>query len=425
MRVLFLTIVLLIQGIGNAQKIDCSIQINEYQEFLSVRNFTDAKLPWEFVAKNCPKQSVSVYTDGIQIYQYQIEIASTPEDKEKSVRELMKLYDQFYKNFPENAQDFEIKKAMALVDNGIDSKDEIFALFENGFAKAADKVTEGNTIFSYFKSYNENFKAGDKKISTEKYIEKYAQLNQLLNTLLVANTSKSDEYQATLKSLKSISKEVINCDNLSEYYEKNSAAYDQNQQWLESGLELLKPNCSNKPIFLTLAQKKYDLKKSVKSAEYLAIASLKNRKSDDARKYYEESATLEQNQIEKAQKYYYIGTSLYNNNLPKIKEYLSKSIAIDPKNTKAYVFLAETYANSAERCGKNNFEKKAIYSLAVQTAKKALVHEPKSARTVESIVAKYNAKALTKDEISKAKLTGKSYKIECDINETIEFSSAK
>ena len=72
MRVLFLTIVLLIQGIGNAQKIDCSIQINEYQEFLSVRNFADAKLPWEFVAKNCPKQSVSVYTDGIQIYQYQI-----------------------------------------------------------------------------------------------------------------------------------------------------------------------------------------------------------------------------------------------------------------------------------------------------------------------------------------------------------------
>ena len=152
---------------------------------------------------------------------------------------------------------------------------------------------------------------------------------------------------------------------------------------------------------------------------------MKNRKSDDARKYYEESATLEQNQVEKAQKYYYIGTSLYNNNLPKIKEYLSKSIAIDPKNTKAYVFLAETYANSAERCGKNDFEKKAIYSLAIQTAKKALVHEPKSARTVESIVAKYNSKALTKEEISKAKLTGKSYKIECNINETIEFSSAK
>ena len=109
-----------------------------------------------------------------------------------------------------------------------------------------------------FKSYNEKFIAGDKKISTEKYIEKYAQLNQLLNTLLVANTSKSDEYQATLKSLKSISKEVINCDNLSEYYEKNSAANDQNQQWLESGLELLKPKCSNKPIFLALAQKNYE-----------------------------------------------------------------------------------------------------------------------------------------------------------------------
>jgi uncharacterized protein (UPF0297 family) len=425
MRVLFLTIVLLIQSIGNAQKIDCSKQTKEYQEFLTVENFVDAKSPWEFVAKNCPKQSAEMYTDGIKIFQYGVDYAIAGEEKEKSIRELMKVYDQFYKFFPENSQDFEIKKAMLLVDNGIDSKDEIFMLFENGFAKASDKVTEGNTIFSYFKSYNEKYKSGDKKMTIGNYIEKYNQLNQLLNNLLVSNPNQSDEYKATIKSLKSISRDVVTCENLSEYFEKNIESNAENQPWLESGLELLKDKCSNKPIFLALAERNYNLKKSVKSADYFAFASLRNRKFEDAKKYYEESAALEENPTEKAQKYYYIGTNLYNNNLPKIKEYLNKSIAIDPKNTKAYVFLAETYANSAERCGKNDFDKKAIYFLAAQTLNKAVINDPKSAKIVERNVAKYNSKSPTRDEMSKGKWFGKTYTIGCDINETIEFPSRK
>jgi tetratricopeptide (TPR) repeat protein len=425
MRVLFLTIVLLIQSIGNAQKIDCSKQIKEYQEFLLVKNFVDAKSPWEFVAKNCPKQSADIYTDGIQIHQYVIDYASSTEDKEKAVRELMKVYDQFHKNFPDNSQDFEIKKALLLLDNAIDSKDEIYTLFENGFAKASDKVKDGNTIFSYFKMFNEKYKSGDKKITLDKYIEKYSQLNQLLISLKISNPNQIEEYNITQKSLSATAKDNFNCENLSEYFGKNLTVNAENQEWLETGLEMLKAKCSNKPIFLTLAEKNYNLKKTAKSADYLALASLKNRKFDDAKKYYEESADLEVNSTEKAQKYYYIGTNLYNNNVPKIKEFLKKSIAIEPRNTKAYVFLAETYANSAERCGKNDFEKKAIYYLAIQTANKAVVNDPKSAKTIERSVANYTTKALSKDEISKGKWFGKNYTIECDINETIEFSSKK
>lgn len=290
MRVFFLMIALFLGTISNAQKTDCSKQTKEYKEFLVENNFADAVSAWEFVIKNCPKQSVAIYTDGISIKQYQISVAKTQEDKEKSVRETMKLYDQFYKNFPENAPDFEVKKAMLLVDNAIDAKEEIFNLFENGFAKAANKVEDANTIHNYFKIYNQKFTDGDKKITIDKYIEKYIQLHQQLKGLLVSNPSHADEYNAALRSLRSESRKIINCENLADYCKKNSDANAENPLWFENSLELLSSKCNSNPMFLAMAEKYYALEKTAKSAGFLALASVKT-----------ENLTMQKNTTKKQQ----------------------------------------------------------------------------------------------------------------------------
>ena len=46
------------------------------------------------------------------------------------------------------------------------------------------------------------------------------------------------------------------------------------------------------------------------------------------------------------------------NDFLKSKESLNKAIIADPKMGKAYIFLAQQYANSANNCGKNELEKK-------------------------------------------------------------------
>lgn len=118
--------------------------------------------------------------------------------------------------------------------------------------------------------------------------------------------------------------------------------------------------------------------------------------------------------------------ALYSNDLPKTKGYLNKAVELNPKLTQAYIFLSQMYANHAEKCGKDDFEKRAIYYLAIQTAKKALVNDDKKTTlTVESITKGYASKALTSEEIQSKKLWGKTYKIECDINETIVFPAKK
>ena len=88
---------------------------------------------------------------------------------------------------------------------------------------------------------------------------------------------------------------------------------------------------------------------------------------------------------------------------------------------KAYIFLAQIYANGAKDCGKTDFERKAIGYLAVETVKKAGLAEPHLKPTSDKMAKDFAAQSLTAAEISGAKMNGKSLTIGCWINETITF----
>ena len=153
----------------------------------------------------------------------------------------------------------------------------------------------------------------------------------------------------------------------------------------------------------------------------MALANLKQRKFTEAITFYNESAELQTNSLEKAKIYYTLATGLLANDLSKSKENLSKALTFDPKMGKAYLFLAQLYANSAKDCSKTDFETKAVYYIAIQTAQKASIAEPRLKPTADKITEDFTLKALTSSEISKAKLNGKSITIGCWINETITF----
>ena len=95
----------------------------------------------------------------------------------------------------------------------------------------------------------------------------------------------------------------------------------------------------------------------------------------------------------------------------------------DPKLGKAYLFLAQLYGNSAKDCGATDFEKKAVYYLAMQTAQKAAIAERRLKPTSDKVAKDFEVLSLTADEISKAKMNGKSLTIGCWINETNTFPS--
>ena len=405
---------------SNAQKIDCASKITAYQELFKEKKIKESFDAWSDVRINCPKESEAIYTDGIQILQFKIDNAASPEEKEKLVRDVLKLYDQYNKNYPNTTTDFEVNKAITLINNKIDSKDEIFNLLNTGFTKASQIVTDANAIYTYFSMYCEKFNSGVKQITSNLVLEKYTLVNSLLNQLQAAKPQNKD-YKTAQRAIDNLIKDLATCENLETFYSKNYSANQENIDWLTSALISLSGKCSAKPIFNTMAEKLYSIKVSAQSANFLALANLKQRKFTEAITFYNESAELQTNSLEKAKIYYTLATGLLANDLSKSKENLSKALTFDPKMGKAYLFLAQLYANSAKDCSKTDFETKAVYYLAIQTAQKASIAEPRLKPTADKITEDFTLKALTSSEISKAKLNGKSITIGCWINETITF----
>jgi hypothetical protein len=412
-----------------AQKFDCASKMTEYQELFKAKKIDESFDTWTAVSKNCPKENEAVYTDGIEIIQYKIDNAASAEEKEKLVRDVLKLYDQYNKYFPLTTPDYEVNKAMTLVANKIDAKEEIFTLLDRGFTKASNNVTTANAIYTYFSMYCEKFKNGDKSITSNSVLEKYTLVNSLLNQLQTVKPDSNDseqakqnrDYKTAQTAINKLIKDMATCENLDAFYTKNYTDNQENGDWITSALLSLSGKCSAKPIFNTLAEKLYAMKVTAKSANFMALANLQQRKFPEAIKFYNESAELQTNLIEKAKIYYTLATGLLANDLPKSKEYLKKALSSDPKMGKAYLFLAQLYSNSANDCGKTDFEKKAVYYLAIQTAQKAGVAEPRLKPTADKAAKDYEAKSLTADEISKAKMNGKLVTIGCWINETITF----
>lgn len=421
MKAIFSLIGILFVTSINAQKFDCSSKITAYQDSFKAKNIEAAFETWSEVKKNCPKQSELVYTDGLNILQYKIDNAANAEDKEKLVREVLALYDQFHKNYPEKTADFEVSKAMALHDNKIEAKEEIFNLLESGFSKASGSITNANAIYTYFSLCYEKYKAGDKKYTADLVLDKYTLVNYMLTQLQNSQTEKTDQYKTAQRGISALSKDLVNCDNLASYYEKNFNQNKENSEWVITALTNLSAKCSSKPIFVTMAEKLYATKATSQSAYFMALANLRQRKFTEAIQFYNQAADLETNPQEKAKIYYTLATGLLANDMTKSKETLNKALQADPKMGRAHLFLAQLYSYAPEECGKTEFEKKAIFYLAVETAKKAGIADPKLKTAADKMAEDFVAKALTQSEINAAKMNGKSFKIECWINETITF----
>ncbi|NNT70687.1 hypothetical protein HKT18_00520 [Flavobacterium sp. IMCC34852] len=421
MKAIFSLIAILFITSINAQKFDCSSKMTAYQDSFKAKNIEAAFETWNEVKKNCPKQSELVYTDGLSILQYKVDNASNAEDKEKLVREIIALYDQFHKNYPEKTADFEVSKAMALHDNKIEAKEEIFNLLESGFSKASGSITNANAIYTYFSLCYEKYKAGDKKYTADLVLDKYTLVNYMLTQLQNTQTEKLDQYKTAQRGINALSKDLVNCDNLASYYEKNFTQNKENSEWIITALTNLSAKCSSKPIFATMAEKLYAAKATSQSAYFMALANLRQRKFTEAIQFYNQAADLETNPQEKAKIYYTLATGLLANDMTKSKETLNKALQADPKMGRAYLFLAQLYSYAPEECGKTEFEKKAIFYLAVETAKKAGIADPKLKTAADKMAEDFVPKALTKSEINAAKMNGKSFTIECWINETITF----
>ena len=390
-----------------AQELNCAEKENQLTQFITNKDFKKANETWNDIKFSCPSFSEKQYLLGSTVLQYNIEIAAA-EDKEKEVRELIKLYDQYDKNFPENKNGNFEKRAMSLYDNKAGTNDEIFNYLDQAFNKQKTSFNDPQGLLTYFELYFKKYQSDKSLLTIDKLLEKYTSLNALIEINGQKFTAKASEYGRVVSGIDSYMQDVLVCDNLIPYAQKNFENNKSDPNWLSVTAKSLSIKCGNKPIFETVALELHKIKPSSKSAYYLATYYLNTGN--------QESIALATDKLEKATTSYTAASILASSEKAKSNQMILTAIENNPSNGKYYIFLANLYANSIAECATNETEKKAIYKLASDTALKAIAIEPRYKTTAENMSKDY-LKNVTFD--SKNKL--KSVHLGCWINQTVHF----
>ena len=438
---------------------DCREKLSIFAESAKIKNYKAAYEPWMSVRTNCPTYSLATFQYGELILKDFIKNSSNDEEKEKYITDLLKLYDEWAANFPkrnigERTSVNQIgkiysSKGQAMVDNNFEDKLKIYKTFEYAYNNDVKSFSSPKSLAYYFQTAYDLYKIGNSEVSLEVLFNKYEELTEKFESLRidiakkvdailkkeasgVALTSKdarnkriydtnSNAVGAYLKLIdQNIAKEAT-CDILIPLYSKSFQKNKNNPLWLNrAARRLLVKECDDS-LFVTLVEQLHYLEPSANSAYYLGILNDKKGNFNEALKYYQESVTLETDNYKKANTLYRIAVKLKSSGRKtSSRNYAERALGFQPSLGKAYLLIASLYASSANSCGNSQFNKRAVYWLAAQTAQKAARVDASIRKTANNFMASYNGRAPSKTDIFTDGSQGQRVTFSCWIRRSVK-----
>ena len=433
---------------------ECLEQLSIFAESAKIKNYQAAYEPWKTVLDNCPTLNVATYQYGELILKDFIEKSTTEEEKTKYLTDLLSLYDQWLENFPVRKgvrQEGKIlsNKGQAMLDNGVDDKSLIYDTFDYAFNNDPGSFTNPKSLAYYFQTGYDLYKDGT-KIDLETLFEKYEELTEkfeLLKTDISKNIDvilKKEESGTALTSREARNKRIYDtnsnavsaylrlidqliakeatCDILIPLYSKNFEENKNNPLWIRRAAGRLDgKECSDDPLFVTLVEQLHKLEPSADSAYYLGILNDKQGNSADALKYYQESVSLQTDNYKKANILYKIAVKFKNSGRrSSARDYAEQALSFQPSLGRAYLLIANMYADSANGCGDTQFNKRAVFWLAAQTAQKAGRVDASLKKLTATTVAAYNGRAPSKTDIFTEGNQGATISFSCWIRRSVK-----
>jgi tetratricopeptide (TPR) repeat protein len=422
-----------------------------------VKNYKAAFDPWMRVRKNCPTINAAIYSYGERILKDYIK-NGTPEEQEVSKKDLIQLYDEWVQNFPKKRNksvvgDIISKKAQALLDYKQADLKVIYNTFDQAYKQDATSFSNPKFLYNYFKTLYDRYKTGDTEVSMERLFNKYEEVSEkfeLESTKLAKKLDiilKKEESGTALTSRESRSKRIYNvnsnaigtflsnldaiiakeatCENLIPLYQRNFEANKTDALWIKRAASRMdSKECSDDPLFVTLVEALHALEPSADSAYYLGLLNDKSGNADEALKYYEESIALETDNYKKAKILLKIANKFKAaGRKSSARSYANKALGFQPSLGRAYLLIANMYADSANQCGDSQFNKRAVYWLAADVAKKAGQVDASLKRITSRTVESYIGRAPSKTDIFTEGNAGVVIKFDCWINRSVTVPS--
>tara|TARA_R110002049_G_scaffold268752_1_gene445488 strand:+ start:12337 stop:13719 length:1383 start_codon:yes stop_codon:yes gene_type:complete len=449
---LFLTLLFLAGNVSFGQQDDeCMTKLSIFHEYVKGKNYEAAYEPWMYVRKACPKFNIAIYSEGEDILENKIE-KGTGAEKVAAINDLVKLWEERSVNFPEKTSkgEYLAKGCQLMYDNkdALKKTDlELYECFDAAFKADRATFTNPKSLYTYFslmvdlydakkKTDAELFnKYDDVAEKIEEELKNYSEnLNKIIEkeeagTALTKTEGKyKPYYESYLKAYDQVSSGIdkklgdrANCANLIPLYQKGFEENKTDAIWLQRAAgKMSEKECTDDPLFFKLVNAYHDLSPSANSAYYLGILKEKGGKESEALAFYKQALDLETDNFKKSKLAYRIGLKLKAaGNYSAARNYFRNALSFNPSNGRPYLSIAMMYAASANSCGDDAFNKRAVFWLAADEARKASRVDPTLNKDAAQTAANYEAKAPTKADIFSKGNSGQVIKIGCWIGSSV------
>jgi len=446
---LFLLALLLNCTIIFAQEAQCKTKFVAFQEVAKEGDFDAIYTSWLDLRKTCGASDETIFLKTEELLSKKVEEASASDEKNQMIQKLISIYDDHDKTFLNNKKGNRISKAILLYENKQGTSKEIYAFLDQAFKTDNDSFTSPNVLNIYADLIIAEYNAPEKKLTIDQVLEKgdkvfeKVQSESKKHELTIENLTLKSQTQTLTSDEKNVLQiakttfsdlglvagnlngnidKIANCETLTAFYQKEFDKNAENGFWLERVSERLNAKNCKADLYLKVSEKWNQVSPTAKSSYNLALIARQNRNQEKTIEYFAQSASLQKDVAKKADLFYLIATTYGNRNKPKAKEFAEKAIEAKPSSGKSYIFLAQLYASSSNECGKDDFEKKAIYWLASNTAKQAGIVEPMLKKSADQLADGFSKSAPSKAEVSQAKRkTGEQLSFDCWIGETVSI----
>lgn len=446
--ILFLSGVFLSSGLVQAQENqDCARTASLAYTDAKAKNYEAAYPRIQTLRENCPSYSIVTYQYGERILKDMLK-NSAGEEKVAVAKDLMKLYEERLEHFPAktDAADVYIDIAQLQYDNKIGTPEEQFKAFDEAFQEDKESLNAKN-LLTYFNLMVNLQDAGERTLEdvfalydelTARVEEEENKMAEGLAKLIEKQeageelTAKEEKmisaYETNLRAYNQVRSSIngmlgqrADCDNLIPLYSKDFEEKKNDVEWLRRAAgRLSSKDCIEDPLFFQLVEALHDAEPSAKSARYLGQLAENNGDTSKAMEYYKQSAELETNPSDKAAVYNMIADNYKSRgSFSQARTFYNRALESKPSLGRAYLKIADMYAQSVNNCGETAFEKRAVYWLAADFAQRAGRVDPSIKDAADKTAAAYRGRAPQRSDIFAEDMQGKTISIGCWIGRSV------
>ena len=430
---------------------ECMNNLTIFTDFYKSKRYDEAYEPWMKVRNKCPKFNRAIYAYGEKILMHKIENSSGSE-RVAYIRDLEELWSKALEYFPSNYNIGEVLSDQVILeydykkDLGATDK-QIYDIADKAYKQDLAHFTNPKALYIYFSAIVDLYDA--KQVPIQNVFDKYDDVSekieseiqnytQELNKLVEKEengqklSSKEEkyknQYESYLEAYDKIAGSVdgklgilANCENLIPLYRKDFENLKNDAVWLKRAVSrMYAKECTDDPLYVDLV-KAYDaVAPSADTKYFVATVLLKQEKEREAENYMKQAFDLETDAYKKGKLAERIASSLKSKGqYAQARNYYRESLKLNPSNGRPYLAIAAMYAASANSCGDDAFNKRAVFWLAAEEAKKAARVDGNLRSASAQSVANYEAKAPTRAEIFTKGNQGQTISIGCWIGASV------